>query len=346
MEVAIITVYNSLNFGSYWQARALYEKLRSLGYSPIMVNSKARSTIKGIILPHILAIGKSMLCLRLKKAEFFVKELNSYMTNYANINIINQSNVDEAAVCIFGSDEIWNVTRNEMNSHRVLWGEGFEKNRKLSYAPSVNNSSAASLMEFGADRYLGQFSAISVRDEWSKKQLEECISAKIEKVLDPTLLFDSDYYGSPKKGLEAGYIALYYFGCTDYEKDKYITVSRLLKKRIVSLGQWLDWCDHCETDLNPFTYYKDADYVITNTFHGTVFAINYHKNFVVCVNGKRKIEELLNEFGLCDRICDNLAENEIIALFSKDINWDAVDKILLRRRQESERFLINVLNND
>ena len=221
MKVAIITVYNSPNFGSVWQAKALYDKLCMLEHDVYIYDTKARSTWRGILYPEILSIIKSILTFRIKKAKFKYRRIISFMKLFSSMRIVADKDfLTGCDIVVFGSDEIWNVKRDEMRDNTIFWGDGIVGAKKVSYAPSINTSSYKDLIEFGSKKLLDDFFAISVRDQWSLNQISMITKKNVTIVLDPTFLHDLSYYNSYKRRkTQAGYIALYYFN-VDKEKQE------------------------------------------------------------------------------------------------------------------------------
>mgnify|MGYP001015495707 CR=1 FL=1 len=342
MKIAIITVYNSSNFGSVLQARALYTLLKSEDHDVFFFDTGARSTWNGIIKPAVLSIAKSVLTLQIRKLKFQIKLIVSFMKNILSIKIKKKYfYLRQCDAIIFGSDEIWNVTRTEMQRFPVLFGGGIKCVKKISYAVSVNNATQKELSAFGLQEYLKDFTALSVRDTWSQKQVETLTNKKVERVVDPTFLFTinqnkNSYFRSRYKS----YIALYYFN-PDHEFIELMQhVSTISGKRLLSIGIWYDWCDVSVVAENPFIYYLKADCVITNTFHGTAFAINLERPFMCFVKGKKKIIELLNQFGLQECIADGLnAEKLVEAINRQNIDWQSVHKDLDEQRKKSLEYI-------
>ena len=88
----------------------------------------------------------------------------------------------------------------------------------------------------------------------------------------------------------------------------------------------------------------DADYVLTDSYHGMVFAINFNKQFVTLGNvqgGQSRFVSLLNLFNLSNRMTKD--EDEILNLMNEDINWVEVNTILEEKRTKSISFLKNAL---
>ena len=117
--------------------------------------------------------------------------------------------------------------------------------------------------------------------------------------------------------------------------------------RLVSLGAWFDWCDECVISENVFSYYLDADYVITNTFHGTAFAINLCKDFVCFTEKKRKVEELLADFELQNHRADDMSEYQIVDILrSTSIDWNAIKERMASKRENSIQYLLDNISED
>ena len=340
MRIGIVTVYNSPNFGSYWQARALYDKLCEQGHEVYLFDTGTRSTLDRIYKPAGLSAVKSILKINYRKASFQVKKMYYFWKNLHTVRVISEiEKLNRMDVVIFGSDEIWNVTRNEMSQYSIFWGDGIEVLKKISYAVSVNRATKKELEQSGMTKYLDSFVAVSVRDSWSKEQLEQFYYREIEKVIDPTLLYNWTYYSKRNRKICDNYIALYYSSVTENEKVLIKALSKRLGKKIISIGMWYDWCDECVISEIPFEYFEKADYVITNTFHGTDFSINYNKKFIAFVQDKTKIAELLNEFSLDSQIGDDLSIEDLLGRIESNINWEQVNQLLEEKRRFSIQYL-------
>ncbi|HHX70418.1 MAG TPA: polysaccharide pyruvyl transferase family protein, partial [Gallicola sp.] len=211
--------------------------------------------------------------------------------------------------------------------------------KKISYAPSVNNSN---LEQFIANteyvRLLCEIDSLSVRDHKSKEIIEELTGKKTEIVLDPTLLTDPPIY---KIGINEPYIAVYVFeaNLSDKDIDKIRGFAKKHKMKLVACGVYLEWCDYCIHSKHgtPFYLYYKAEYVITNTFHGTAFAINYKKNFISIVNNNDKIINLLKEYGIDNRGIKTGEDLEQTLL--NEINYEKIEQTSKQLRIFSVDFI-------
>ncbi|MBD5097513.1 MAG: polysaccharide pyruvyl transferase family protein [Lachnospiraceae bacterium] len=342
MNIGLITVYNSYNFGSFLQAENLSYELGKYG-EVFLVDGKVRK----LIIPCLRRIKRNILTgrkvtdifhgiffemgefLRMKKCW---RSLKSLPLKYAD------SQMD---LFFLGSDEIWNVSRAECRCS-LFWGEGLEKPR-ISYAPSVNNAVDNDFKSECYKTYLSNMKAVSVRDNHSKSVIEKKTDKNVSVVLDPTLLNNPIV----KKEYSIGqpYIALYLFygKLTAEEKKSIIKFARKKNMPLVSGGQYINWCDYNVHSYcgDPFYIYKNADYVITNTFHGTAYAINYNKRFVTFGRGNSKIVDLLFQFQLED--CMSKGPEYLTQQLEKNIDYNKVNDLLQKNRIQSRQFIRNAI---
>lgn len=342
MNITIITVYNSQNHGSFLQAKALSNLLSNYGEVSFLDENYRKLTFINtlrIAKMHLNGIKELSLCVKIVK--FDISEYFRFKKCWKTLRI--KSKKSDTDVYVLGSDEIWNIRRREC-SFPSFYGYGLNK-PIISYAPSINN---ASVNDFkNKKNYVDSLKnvfAVSVRDNKSKIVIDEILDRNVDVVLDPTLLFDA-----PKVPFEyhKKYIAVYAFDnqLTNSNVEDIMKFSLDHDFDLIGAGRVIPWCKMFTTSIdgNPFYIYSNASYVICSTFHGTAYAINYHKNFAVFSNGNTKIDELLAEFHLEDRIVskDNTLEN----ILKKKIDYNNIDMILEKKRNCSLSFVKNAFSN-
>lgn len=346
MNFHIFTVYNSRNFGSYLQATALLETLKKYGDANFVnTNSRDTKTHKAKELTN------NLLHCKLNRAVFENKSSNLFLTKQEQLPVVQAENISDDDICVFGSDEIWNVARRSFSDYPIFWGKGLELNPKFSYAPSINYTTSQQLTEYGAKNYLEQFDSVSVRDDYSKQTLESVCRINVQKVVDPTMLFTKDYYLSNYRKYDLpykNYIAVYsYFRNSDEQVAQIRALAKKMGKKLVSVGLYNSWCDYCviAPDLNPFVYYEGADFVISNTFHGIAFAITFKKNFIAVLNNNsNKVQSMLDDFSLNSRISDGKSLEQMIQIYNTPIDYTSVNALLEQHRNESFKFIENAIN--
>ncbi len=348
MKIAIVTVYSSKNFGSYWQSRTLCDYLKSLGDEVSFLDTKARNTFFRITKPILISVLKSLIKGKINKAKFELNVLKIFKNNLSKLNIVDSSTVLSKYDCmVFGSDEIWNVTRDDMIKFPVFWGVGFDGIKKISYAPSINEASLEDMKKCNFGDALSSFAHVSVRDKYSVGEVSKVYNGNVELVIDPTFLVNKDYYDQiPYDAIDYPYIAVYMF-CVSDEQYAYLRkVADLLGKKLVRVGNYDERFDRSVLAENPFIYYKDADYVIANTFHGIAYAINFGKQLIALNNNYLpKIDELLEQFGLSDRnMVEKSAEETVRYVTENPIDWSIKSQMVDELRRNSRSYLENAIN--
>lgn len=268
--------------------------------------------------------------------------LTTPRTKYAEKRIIDKYAFEAIVV---GSDQIW---RPRYNSHIDKMFLSFCKNmplKRIAYAAS-----------FGTDEWeltdgqtkicapLAQlFDAISVREASGVGLCRNHLNVEATHVLDPTLLLTSDDYIRLCKDVpcKEPFIFAYILDQSE-EKLKMIkdlSDSKGLPYLIQSADSGVSDDDSIELWLSRF---RDAAYIITDSFHGTAFSINFGKDFIVYGNKRRgnsRFESLLGLFDLQDRIIE---EGEFC---NDEIDWTHVNRILAEERQRCILWLKEAINH-
>ena len=344
-KIGIVTVYNSYNYGSILQAKALLQYINMFG-TGVLVKTKARNSFKQGLKEIIRGIQSH----NRKRINFEIKRFLFFRRLEKQLSIVSANKANKTCkMFVFGSDEIWNISRKCFRQFPIFWGDGLNGN-KVAYAPSINNTTGEDLENGKWKLYLDQFDALSVRDNYSRNVLSKMTTLPISVVVDPTMLMKLDYGSfSP---FDKGYVALYISDNKfDQPKSAIELISKFAKensKKTVSLGLWSNWADsnYVDKKIPPFYYYRDADYVITNTFHGTVFAILFKKQFVSFASKNKKVYELMDSVGLAHRIVsEKMSFNDFDCVLKNQIDYSAVDSRISDMREYSGNYLKSLINS-
>ena len=250
----------------------------------------------------------------------------------------------DAFVC--GSDVIWSP---DFNHGYDLFYLDFARKYAFSYAASFGKSDIPESMYLEIQKKLANLDSISVREEHGAKLVKECSDRTAQVVSDPVLLLDRTAWNdiaAPKKINQKPYIFVY---VTHLGKNVEHFIARLkaqtglpvvisaydiktiIKKRIVQVQSPYRWLQQL----------RDAEYVVTNSFHATAFSNIFHKKFFVVVNGERdkginiRMYNLLNKLGLLDRLFAAPPEK----IDTAEIDFTQADKEIAAMREESLAFL-------
>lgn len=267
---------------------------------------------------------------------------------------------------ITGSDQVWHgiIKGFPLSSMTFLLFVN-PPVRKISYAASISLPNIPKGTEDKVYNALKDYTAISVREKTDKRNLDKIMKGKpVEWVLDPTLLLDlNEWNNVATNGVEINepYIFAYFLGNSSSQRK---CVERFAREKgliIVNIPYLLNSYRSCDrtfgdirvSDVSPslwISLIRNAQFVFTDSFHGSVFSILYHKEFFAFKrerdnnkNMNSRIYDLFEIFGLGDRlICDTAKPNDINSI--SKIDYQEVDKMLEDERKRSSDFLMNALD--
>ena len=351
-NIGIVTWYHSINYGSQLQAYALSSVFKSLGYKAGMVSFSHHPFIKKIVdtLFYIIKIFHNLFqsSLSLKMDSFTKGHLKEF---YLNINKPVFSNY-KAVVC--GSDQIWAPI--QFNPFYMLSFVPDDVN-KISYAASIGLEDIPDNLVNDYKKYIGRINHVSVREDKGKELLEKKCGIKSAVVLDPTLLVKKEEWDFIKKELDikGNYIFCYFLKkdhqysslVKDFAKQKGFSIIGVSDNTDDS--SWMQLLSHQQVGPCEFIgLIEGAKAVITDSYHGTIFSMLYHKPFIlferfnkedeICQNSR--IEQLKKYFGIDDKIVN---PNLINQLDITPIDYSKFESSLSILRDKSMRFLKNAL---
>lgn len=345
MKICIVTVYDSINSGSYWQAFALGQVLRSMGHEVCYFKrvKKGASSAKFTLFKRVLSL---LLHGHFGEAGEFKIKIIKFKKCAKNFRIISRADKEFESVDYFilGSDTIWNQdSKYFLRCKSVFWGDIFKEQRIISYAGSLANTKAEKLVPKNEySKSLSRWKSISVRDEYTKQVFSKLTDKDIKVVCDPTLLLELKDYKSLAKPVGGDYIFIYLFKALSKDQDRELKdfASENGLKIVVGtyrniVSQPYDFIINNPTDF--MGHMLGAKYVVTDTFHGTIFSANLQKNFVVIDRSKKKVNGFLESVHLEDRIInDKLSISEVL---SRSVDYSTADSIIKRIRKDSISYL-------
>lgn len=249
-------------------------------------------------------------------------------------------------VIIVGSDEVWNYQDSRAMA-RIKYGYGLTCKNIIAYAPSVGNSEG-NIPQYVADG-ISSFAALSVRDEKTWKLVHTVTGADPMKVMDPTFL--SEFPMGQTQCVRKPYILFYYCDrLPNAIKEQILEYAREHGLAVYGAGE----CDRRYSDitvnLSPFDWvdmFRNAEFVFTGTFHGTVFSILNHRQFKVYLTNKSRIEKvgsLLADCNLSNRQIDDRFVFDLETM-REEIDYRAVDALLETQREQSMAYLRDTIEN-
>lgn len=297
------------------------------------------------------------------KLRFFNHKRSYGRRYFSMIGIPSAPNRDlDLDVQIIGSDEVFNCVQSNTNVgfSRDLFGHRSPARRVISYAGSFGNTTmekieAFSIREMLADDF-SRFAAISVRDRNSAQIVEKLTGQRPEIHLDPVLAYDFMRLEEriPTERQFAGkYILVYgYSGRLDHEENEIVKrYARDIGAKVVCLGGVQECCDRF-VDCDPFeliAFFRDAEAIITDTFHGTILSIINRRPFGSIIRrsvgdgygNEEKLGYLLDTLGLpAQKVTDM---SQITGVLGNAVDYDALGELLARERDRTLAYLRRAL---
>lgn len=262
-------------------------------------------------------------------------------------------------VQVIGSDEVFNCVQSNSNVgySRDLFGHGSPARKLISYAGSFGNTTIDKIDAFGIGPDLAEdfarFSEVSVRDANSARIVEHLTGRTPGVHVDPVLAYDFmnvEPRIPPERQYKGGrYLIVYgYSGRLSDEENRILaSYARRSGVDVLCFGGVQGCCDRF-IDCGPFellAYFRDAEAVITDTFHGTILAMINRKPFGSIIRrsvergygNEEKLGFLLDTFGLASQKLTDLSQ--ISEVLAHEIDYDAVDVVLRKERDRTHEYL-------
>jgi hypothetical protein len=297
LKIGVLTFHRCINYGSYWQARCLVEGLQARGHTASILDHESRrvniAEWKCALHPILTRPLGEDRSLYKQKMKLFFKAFDKLPLS-PQFALDNPEAMENYDVVVVGSDEVWNLFHPWYGGHPRFFGDRLKSARLISYAASFGNYPASQGLTQELTSKLLNFDWISVRDENSKTIVENATGIESQLVLDPTLQFpivpewrDSHYWQKP-------YVAVYGHGFSHSYIHK---IQRWANRRnlpLISIGYRNDWANEqwITADPDEFAHFMaHAQAVVTNFFHGCVFALRNAKPFV-CETSQYRIHKV------------------------------------------------------
>jgi len=342
-KIGILTFHRVNNYGAILQAYALKfilqnklnHNVKIINYvSPHMVYYSKRYNFipkKIKLLLQVLVNLKSFKRLKYYLSVEFFKFRFLIDTPKIKIEKINKLS-KQYDVFITGSDQVFNPHLTDFDKNFFL---DFvkDKNKCFSYAASfgLNYENLTDKEKMFIKQNLNNFSSLSLREKQGEDIVNNLSSIKTNVHIDPTLLLSYDEWLPISKNIKEEKFVLIYLMDTNnkiMEYAKMLALNKNLKIKIIKKVSPQEWLG----------YFMKAKYIITNSFHGLAFSINFNKNFFVDFiptnQRNSRLENLLDLTNLRNRLIDNIGTD-----YDKPIDWDSVNKIVEIEREKSISYL-------
>lgn len=368
MKVEIITLHYITNFGSMLQTYATQTSIEKVGHEAEVIDFVPQGiSFKGAIWPNNdVPIWKKIV----KFLPFFMvnlveyRDLNRFLRKYIHLTPRRYhcyhdilKNIPMADAYLSGSDQVWNTQNNNPPEDLKAYYLGFapEGKKRIAYAGSFGKNTFTKEEERIIKEYVSKYDYISVREDDGLKILQRFGFDNGVHVVDPTLLLRGDEwrkFASVKKAPKSGYVFVYNLNRNGLIKEVAKAIAKEKGLRIINFADTFDFIKGAKnrfgnTAEDFVNHIANADYVVTDSFHGTAFSLNLNRQVIV-VKAPRynsRIESILRVAGLLDtRLVGN--EDEGLKAASTAIDYNEVNPRIEAERKKSYQYLKTALANE
>jgi hypothetical protein len=380
MKICVVTLPFNSNYGGILQAYALQSALKKMGHEVATV--RRYSTSMPLKLKVFSFARRSILRTLFRKdvvvRTWPTKKENRIISEHTNRFIeANISTTDWIRFeCNFGklrkngfdayvvgSDQVWRPKyAPKLSNHFLGFVDKNSNARKIAYAASfgVDKWEFAPNQTKKCSKLLQRFDAVSVREDSGISLCRDYLGVSAVQTLDPTLLLSKEEYtelaGQVKLPGFANKLVIYVLDMSEEKKKIIQKVTGILNLESASIMPDAVFRDAGPKKVKDCIFppvenwirgFMDASFVVTDSFHGTVFSILFNKPFLALGNANRgmtRFVSLLKIFGLEERLVlkdsDQLAE-----IIRTPVDFNRVNNILSAKRNESLQFLKQNLGN-
>lgn len=380
-KIGLAVCYDTKNFGSQLQVLANVRKIEELGYDTEIIRYQKKVTPTFIIqtIPRLFNIpfilGKLATRERKKKIQkcpdiaqnVFIRNkrfeefVDRYVKNLSKPYVGWETLVRECTkhydAFLCGSDQLW--LPYNLGSHFYTLEFAPDTKPKIAYATSFGVSKIPKIQEKGTAKYLKRFQSLSTREIAGQKIIQNLTGKEVQVVCDPTLLFDANGWAElipDRRIVEEPYVFCYFLGTNKEHRYAAEELKRQTGLKTVScpfLDNFVEG-DREFGDIQLFdmdagdfvNLIRHAEYILTDSFHGSIFSILFHKKFMTF---NRFIGGANSRNSRIDSLCTLLELNERrftgnVMDVKREIAYFDVEEKLDSLRRESIEYLANALD--
>jgi hypothetical protein len=318
-KIGVLTFHRSINYGSYWQARCLVEGLRARGHDAELLDHDCkcirRAELSCALQPELpQRTPRRFLKNYAAKTRKFVRAVAGLPLS-RRFSLHEPRQAGEYDAIVVGSDEVWNFRHPWFGSKPIFFGDELNAERLVSYAASFGNHSAWDGIDPDWAQKLDRFSAISVRDENSWHLIHGATGRQPALVLDPCLQFRGSR--PAERNGKSRYVVIYGHGFPAWLRRRIRRWADGRHLRLVSIGYINHWADEQLVTAGPLEFAEimaGARAIVTNFFHGCVFALLNGKPWVSSPSAYRsiKIPDLVGVLGAQQRLIDDRTSDAMV----------------------------------
>lgn len=355
MKVAILSMQRVKNYGSVLQAYSLKKIIENITGETVEFIDPKYEDFYPANMPVIDAddysgsntytMNSVLYVIRKLRNHFvdkkFCSEIEKFQKN--ELMIRESCNYVEYDIVVEGSDEVFKCAKK---LYRDLYGNNKNGKKIITYAASCGSADVSGISEqikVKLREDMKNFNSMSVRDEHTMEYVSALYDGDISMHMDPVLMGDLNQLEHEEVS-EKNYMIIYAYANRIRSKEEVKKIKAFAKKhglKTIAVGAPQLWCDKYIA-VSPFRtldYFKHAQFIVTDTFHGTIFSVINHSKFVSIIRktNKNKMQALLEQLGLTSRILNNMDELE--EKYNEQIDYQKVDAVISAQRERTYEYL-------
>ena len=358
MKVAILSMQEVKNYGSFLQAFSLKSNIEALGHTCDFINIIPGRQLPGYKISHFHKVR--LLFQRLWGWDFIKRfeTIYKFQTRFSKeflpyLGVKPGENHAHYDVVVIGSDEVFNCAQQTwFGFSPQLFGKGLNADKKITYAASFGATTLDKLQKMSIkeeiSELLKQLDCISVRDGNSAEVVKVLTGKDPLRHVDPVLIYDYTQF-MPLEIRKDKYMIVYTYPERITNVKEITAIKQFARDKglkLISIGHYFPWCDEVvvPTPFEVLAYFRDADYIVTDTFHGSIFSIKHNKPFgtIIRTMNNQKLSSLLKQFGLESRIVNDVTCLQ--SILETPIDYTLVNKQIAEERNQSIKYLSSQLS--
>lgn len=355
-KIAIITLHDVNNYGSVLQAYATQCYFENMEMDPIIIDYRRpwetrfgywfyinEKNMMGLIRNIVYFPTK---IIQLGVFQRFRKEhLKLTAQTYSNEKKLKKKPIEADFFCT-GSDQVWNSGWNEGVIPAYFLDFVEKKALKFSFAASFGDSRISALDASKIKHYLETYGLVTVREKQSVDMLRDDLKIKAVEILDPTLQIEGEFWKGlcrSERYLQEKYVLLIQLNRNKNFDDLAVHFAKKHKMRLVRLCLRVDQliltgrCVLIPEVEDYIRLIRDAEYVLTDSFHAVSFCLNLEKQFYVYYPEKysERLKSILSIVNLEDRELQSLGEDA-------NIDYEKVRGIIKNKRIHDRNIIVGI----
>lgn len=264
-------------------------------------------------------------------------------------------------VIVTGSDQIWSPSGLESNFYNLMFAP--DEKRKVSLASSFGVSKIPANQIERTREYLQRIPHISMRENRGSEIVEELTGRTVPVILDPVFMLSAEEWSllaGADECCEEKYLFAYLLGTDSAYRERITAFARDRNLKIVTLrhaNQYVKadetFGDYCFFDVGPCEFLsltKNASIICTDSYHGSIFSLILHKEFIVF--DRYSDDDVYSKNSRIDTFCENFKlkdrrykrNRELRDMIKTPIDYERVDSVMKRKRDEFNQYLDSALS--